>query len=95
MSSTIFAVYTGIAPDFPATDQNPAATRYLVAGRYVDADTEPTPAELSAALISLGDVTAGNLLKVTDGGGIVAAVPGEDYMQPGAASGSGLNGGEF
>jgi hypothetical protein len=92
---TIFAVYGSAEPPFAADQQDPAAVRYLVAGRYVDADAEPTAADVSLYLAGSGDVTAGNILKVSPGGALVTAVPGEDYVAPGASSSSGLDGGEF
>lgn len=54
--STIRVIYHGVAPDFPATDQHPAAVRYgpIVAGGgeyFVDAiDGEPTAEEILAVL---------------------------------------------
>lgn len=48
--SEIKAIYSQ-EPNFPATDQHPAAVRYQVGGRWVDAvGGEPTQAEIDAVL---------------------------------------------
>jgi hypothetical protein len=50
MSGTIRTVYTE-APPFPATDQHPAAVRYHVGSRWVDAiGGQPTAEEIDAFL---------------------------------------------
>lgn len=92
---TIYAAYGATAPDFLATDQDPAATRFLVSGIYVDADVLPSPAEVAAFVAGVSDATGGNLLKVDAGGGLVTATPGIDYVAPGGVAGSGLNGGTY
>jgi hypothetical protein len=44
-------------PAFPATDQHPNASRFIVAGWYVDATSEPTEAEVLAMVAPIQDVT--------------------------------------
>lgn len=46
---TIYCIYQE-EPDFPATDQQPDAKRYLVNGWWVDANEEPTAEEVENML---------------------------------------------
>jgi len=62
---TIFAIYAS-EPKFPATDQRPDAQRFVVGKVWVDADVQPTQADVDAiiapdsAALAAGDLKAMN-----------------------------------